>query len=52
VFPGSGNGRPRQIDEINSEGQKLLLGWEASIATAACTSQQRSRETEGNQISN
>jgi hypothetical protein len=39
VFPGSGNGRPRQVDEINAEGQKLLLGWEASIATAACASQ-------------
>ena len=24
LFPGSGNGRPRTIEEINSEGQKLL----------------------------
>ena len=27
-FPGSGNGRPRTIEEINSEGQKLLQSWE------------------------
>ena len=36
VFPGSGNGRPRSIEEINDQGQKLLQGWEESIATAAC----------------
>ena len=32
VFPGSGNGRPRTIEEINAEGQKLLQTWEASIS--------------------
>lgn len=37
VFPGSGNGRPRSIEEINFEGQKLLQAWEDSVATAACT---------------
>jgi hypothetical protein len=52
VFPGSGNGRPRTIEEINSEGQKLLLAWEASLSPGACTAQQRARETEGNQSAN
>lgn len=36
VFPGSGNGRPRTIDEINAEGAKLLQAWEGSIASVAC----------------
>lgn len=36
VFPGSGNGRPRTIEEINAEGEKLLQAWEDSVATAAC----------------
>jgi glycosyl hydrolase group 75 (putative chitosanase) len=36
VFPGSGNGRPRTIEEINAEGQKLLQDWEASISPEVC----------------
>jgi len=28
VFPGSGNGSPRSIEEINSEAAKLLQAWE------------------------
>jgi len=27
-FPGSGNGSPRSIEEINSEAAKLLQAWE------------------------
>jgi hypothetical protein len=52
VFPGSGNGRPRTIDEIDSEGQKLLLAWEASISPVACSVQQPARTPEGNQGAN
>lgn len=37
VFPGSGNGRPRTIEEINAEGEKLLAAWEGSILQTACT---------------
>jgi hypothetical protein len=36
VFPGSGNGRPRTLDEINSEGQKLLQSWESAVTRNAC----------------
>ena len=36
VFPGSGNGRPRTMVEIESEGQRLLLGWESDMVRAAC----------------
>jgi hypothetical protein len=52
VFPGSGNGRPRTIEEINAEGQKLLQAWEASIPPAACTAQKPARSKEGNQGAN
>jgi hypothetical protein len=37
VFPGSGNGRPRPIEEIESEGQKLLGAWEDSVSLSSCT---------------
>jgi hypothetical protein len=36
VFPGSGNGRPRPIEEINSEAEKLLLAWGGTAQLAAC----------------
>jgi Fungal chitosanase of glycosyl hydrolase group 75 len=49
VFPGSGNGRPRTIEEINGEGQKLVQAWEASIPPVACTAQQPARGLDGNQ---
>jgi hypothetical protein len=40
LFPGSGNGTPRTIEEIEAEGERLLLAWEASISETACTAQQ------------
>ncbi len=49
VFPGSGNGRPRTIEEINVEGQKLVQGWEASISPDACAAPQPARPVERNQ---
>jgi hypothetical protein len=49
VFPGSGNGRPRSIEEINAEGQKLLQEWETSIATSACAVPRPARPVEKNQ---
>jgi hypothetical protein len=52
VFPGSGNGRPRTIDEIEAEAQKLLLGWETSTLPFVCGVQQTLRELEGNHDSN
>jgi hypothetical protein len=52
VFPGSGNGRPRTIEEIDAEGQKLVQGWEASISLDACTVQQPAQSLEGNQGAN
>jgi hypothetical protein len=52
VFPGSGNGRPRTIEEINAEGRKLLQAWEVSISPVACTVQQPARALEGNQAGN
>jgi hypothetical protein len=36
VFPGSGNGRPRTIEEINAEGQRLIQDWESSISPEGC----------------
>jgi hypothetical protein len=52
VFPGSGNGRPRTIEEINSEGQKLLQVWESSISPQVCTALRPTRSMEGNQGAN
>jgi hypothetical protein len=52
VFPGSGNGRPRTIEEINSEGEKLLTAWEGSVVQAACASQRSAGMPEGNQGAN
>lgn len=40
VFPGSGNGKPRAIEEINDEGEKLLYSWEAAISTMACVARE------------
>ena len=36
VFPGSGEGRPKTLEEINEHGQNLLREWESEITTAAC----------------
>ena len=52
VFPGSGNGTPRTIEEINAEGQKLLQAWEASRSLVACSVQQPTGEREGKQAAN
>src|SRR5712671_6567333 len=52
VFPGSGNGRPRTIEEINAEGQKLVQAWEGSIPQVACMAQQPVRGSEVNQVVN
>jgi len=52
VFAGSGNGRPRTIDEINSEGQKLLRAWKDSIPLVACTAERPVGALEGNQGAN
>jgi hypothetical protein len=52
VFPGSGNGSPRTNEEIVEEGQKLLLGWEASISQNVCSVQRPAREVEGNLAGN
>jgi hypothetical protein len=37
VFPGSGNGRPRTVDEIDSESEKLLESWGGNLKLTACT---------------
>ena len=52
VFPGSGNGRPRTIEEINVEGEKLLRAWEASILQNACATPETVRAVEGNRGAN
>ncbi len=36
VFPGSGNGKPRSIAEINSEGEKLFNSWGGMTRIKAC----------------
>ena len=41
VFPGSGNGRPRTIEEINGEGQRLLQAWESAHAQNVCSDSTR-----------
>jgi len=52
VFPGSGNGRPRALEEIRSEGERLLLDWENSVSPAGCTAQRNAAETEGSRGAN
>ena len=37
VFPGSGNGKPRPIEEINAESEKLLQAWGGAPQLTACT---------------
>ncbi len=36
VFPGSGNGWPRTIEEINGDGQRLLQSWEGAALQDPC----------------
>jgi hypothetical protein len=37
VFPGSGEGRPKTVEEINEHGQALLRKWESEMTGATCT---------------
>ena len=52
VFPGSGDGRPRTIEEINSEAEKWFQAWGGSIQLTACTIQQPARPFEGSRSTN
>jgi hypothetical protein len=52
VFPGSGNGRPRPIEEITSESEKLLQAWGRTPQLIACTVQQSARPFAGTQTTN
>ena len=52
VFPGSGNGSPRTLEEINAEGQRLVQELEPSISPEACVVPRHAHEAEGNQITN
>ncbi len=52
VFPGSGNGRPRAIEEINAESEKLLLAWEAGATAVGCPAIPRERATESSRGAN
>jgi hypothetical protein len=37
VFPGSGEGSPKTVEEINERGQRLMQEWESEISAVACT---------------
>ena len=52
VFPGSGDGRPRPIEEINAETEKLLQAWGGASQLAACTVRAPARSFAGNQNAN
>jgi hypothetical protein len=52
VFPGSGNGSPRTLEEINAQGQRLIQEWDTSISPEACVVPRHAHEAEGNQIAN
>jgi hypothetical protein len=49
VFPGSGNGRPRPVEEINSEAEKLLQAWGGASQLAACAVHDPLRPSTSNQ---
>jgi hypothetical protein len=49
VFPGSGNGRPRPIEEINSEAEKLLQAWGGASQLSACAVHGQLRPSASNQ---
>jgi hypothetical protein len=52
VFPGSGNGQPRTIAEINSETENLLQTWGGAPQLAACTVPPTFRPFTGNRNTN
>jgi glycosyl hydrolase group 75 (putative chitosanase) len=37
IFPGSGNGRPRSLEEINAEADKLFQSWGSPNQISSCT---------------
>jgi hypothetical protein len=37
IFPGSGNGQPRSVEEINAETEKLVQDWGGTSQLTACT---------------
>jgi Fungal chitosanase of glycosyl hydrolase group 75 len=37
IFPGSGNGQPRPIEEINAQATKLFDDWGGSVQLTACS---------------
>lgn len=47
VFPGSGNGHPRTIEEIDAEGEKLFQAWGGSDQLSACRVPLPARPFEG-----
>jgi hypothetical protein len=52
VFPGSGTGRPRTIDEINAESEKLLKAWGGTSQLSVCMIQGTERPSARNQTAN
>lgn len=40
VFPGSGNGKPRSLDEINQRAGSLLQDWGGALRVTSCSSNQ------------
>ena len=52
VFPGSGNGQPRSIEEINAETEKLIQDWGGTSQLTACTVQQPPSSFMGNRNTN
>jgi Fungal chitosanase of glycosyl hydrolase group 75 len=52
IFPGSGNGRPRTTEEINSEGERLFQAWGGSYQLEACKAETPFRPFEGSRTTN
>jgi hypothetical protein len=52
VFPGSGNGRPRTIEDINAESEKLLQAWNGSSLISTCKVPEQTTETAGSPSNN
>jgi len=48
IFPGSGNGSPRTIEEINAAGQRLLLEWESFLSPDDCAIRDAAPAPQGN----
>jgi hypothetical protein len=52
IFPKSGNGQPRTVDEIKEEGERLFQGWGGPVRLAACADEQPPSYVERNQNTN